>query len=85
MGLLVALRALVASARLPERRKTTKALIWVAILFMGKFYARELNLGQTNILLGGDADGALPRGSRARHWLDAAFWSAWPSSSSRTR
>lgn len=37
---------------LPERRRSTQALAWLTILFMGKFYARELNLGQTNVLLG---------------------------------
>ena len=36
---------------IPDRRKTTKALIWASILLMGKFYASELNLGQTNVLL----------------------------------
>jgi Glycosyltransferase family 87 len=44
---------------LPERRKSERALIWFAILFMGKFYAHELNLGQTNILLGTILIGAL--------------------------
>jgi hypothetical protein len=37
---------------LPGRRLSTRALVWVSILLMGKFYAHELNLGQTNILLG---------------------------------
>ena len=37
---------------LPEKRLTEHALMWFAILFVGKYYARELNLGQTNILLG---------------------------------
>lgn len=36
---------------LPDRRKSTKALVWASILLMGKFYASELNLGQTNLLL----------------------------------
>jgi len=44
---------------LPERRRSEKALIWFAILFMGKFYAHELALGQTNILLGTLLVGAL--------------------------
>jgi len=44
---------------LPERRLTERALIWFSILFMGKFYAHELNLGQTNILLGAILTGAL--------------------------
>lgn len=37
---------------LPERRRSTQALAWLSILLMAKFYAHELNLGQTNILLG---------------------------------
>jgi len=37
---------------LPEKRRTERVLIWLAILFVGKYYARELNLGQTNLLLG---------------------------------
>jgi hypothetical protein len=44
---------------LPERRRSERALIWLAILFMGKFYVRELNLGQTNILLATVLVGAL--------------------------
>lgn len=37
---------------LPARRLTERALVWFAVLFMGKFYVRELVLGQTNALLG---------------------------------
>jgi hypothetical protein len=37
---------------LPERRRSERALLWLTILFMAKFYAHELTLGQTNILLG---------------------------------
>jgi hypothetical protein len=37
---------------LPDRRRSTQALAWLSILLMAKFYAHELNLGQTNILLG---------------------------------
>ena len=37
---------------LPARRRSTTALAWLTILLMAKFYAHELNLGQTNILLG---------------------------------
>jgi hypothetical protein len=44
---------------LPERRKSERVLVWFAILLMGKFYAHELNLGQTNILLGTVLVGAL--------------------------
>jgi hypothetical protein len=41
-----------AVALVPDRRLSVGALTWFAILFMGKFYARELHLGQTNVLLG---------------------------------
>jgi hypothetical protein len=37
---------------LPERRRSERALLWLTALFMLKFYAHELTLGQTNILLG---------------------------------
>ena len=39
-------------ALVPDRRLSVAALTWLAIVFMGKFYARELHLGQTNVLLG---------------------------------
>jgi hypothetical protein len=37
---------------LPERRRSERALYWLAALLVGKFYVRELVLGQTNLLLG---------------------------------
>ena len=37
---------------LPDRRRSTSLLAWLTVLMMAKFYAHELNLGQTNILLG---------------------------------
>ncbi len=39
-------------AALPERRQSERALLWLAIVLMAKFYAHELLLGQTNLLLG---------------------------------
>lgn len=39
-------------AALPARRLSERALIWVAIVLMAKFYAHELLLGQSNLLLG---------------------------------
>ena len=36
----------------PEKRLSIKALVWIAVLFMGKSYAHEVQLGQTNVLLG---------------------------------
>jgi Glycosyltransferase family 87 len=36
---------------LPERRRPETWLTWLTVLLMAKFYAHELTLGQTNILL----------------------------------
>jgi hypothetical protein len=48
------------SARgLPERRRTERALLWITFLLMAKFYAHELTLGQSNLLLGALLVGAL--------------------------
>ena len=44
---------------LPERNLSEKTLIWLAVLFGLKFYARELMLGQTNALLAVMLVGAL--------------------------
>lgn len=44
---------------LPERRRSARVLAALAVLFMIKFYAHELTLGQTNILLGTLLVGAL--------------------------
>ena len=44
---------------LPERRRTERLLLWMAVLLMAKFYAHELALGQTNIVLGVLLVGAL--------------------------
>jgi hypothetical protein len=44
---------------LPERRRTERLLLWMAVLLMAKFYAHELTLGQTNIVLGVLLVGAL--------------------------
>ena len=38
-------------AALPERRLSQRTLVWFAIALMAKFYAHELLLGQTNLLL----------------------------------
>ena len=51
VGLLVALVRWSVGA-LPERRLATRVLVCFAIVLMAKFYARELLLGQTNLLLG---------------------------------
>jgi len=44
---------------LPARHRSLQGLAWLTILLMAKFYAHELNLGQSNILLGVILVGAL--------------------------
>jgi len=44
---------------IPERRRPFRVLLWLTVLFMAKFYAHELTLGQSNILLGVVLVGAL--------------------------
>jgi hypothetical protein len=44
---------------LPERRHTERALLWITFLLMAKFYAHELTLGQSNLLLGALLVGAV--------------------------
>ncbi len=51
IGLLAALLRWSVAA-LPERRLSQRILLWIAIVLMAKFYARELLLGQSNLLLG---------------------------------
>jgi hypothetical protein len=46
-------------AALPERRHSERLLLWVTVILMAKFYAHELLLGQTNLLLGAMLVGAL--------------------------
>jgi hypothetical protein len=36
---------------LPDRRRTAGFLIWLIVLAMGKFYVREVGLGQSNVLM----------------------------------
>ena len=38
-------------AMLPDRRRRAAFLVWLTILAMGKFYVREVGLGQSNVLL----------------------------------
>ncbi len=61
---------------LPDRRLSTRALVAVAILFLGKFYAHELNLGQANILLGVILVGALRMGQQGHATLAGALFGA---------
>jgi hypothetical protein len=51
VGLLAALLRWSITA-LPERRLSQRTLLFFAIVLMAKFYAHELLLGQTNLLLG---------------------------------
>ena len=44
---------------LPERRRTERVLLWITFLLMAKFYAHELTLGQSNLLLAALLVGAL--------------------------
>ena len=53
----------------PDRRRTRRWLVLLTILFVGKFYVRELTLGQTNALLGVALVGALMAVQRRRPWL----------------
>ena len=38
-------------ALLPDRRRSAAFLVWLTVLAMGKFYVREVGLGQSNLLL----------------------------------
>jgi len=49
---LLCLFILAAVQSVPDKRLTDRVLMWAAILFVGKYYGRELYLGQTNVLLG---------------------------------
>jgi len=67
IGLLVAVIRWSITA-LPDRRLSQRVLMWAAIVLMAKFFAHELLLGQTNLLIGGlllAALVALQRGHRA--------------------
>ena len=54
---------------LPEQRKTTAALVTVTVVAMGKFYARELGLGQVNLLFAVTVAGAVLAMRRHREGL----------------
>ena len=72
VALLVALVRLSVRA-LPDRRLSPRQLTWLAVLLMAKFYAHELNLGQTNILLGVLLVGALTAADAQRAPLAGAL------------
>jgi hypothetical protein len=54
-------------AALPDKRFTSRALTWLAVLLVGRFYVHELDLGQTNILLGVMLVTAFAAVSNGRH------------------
>jgi alpha-1,2-mannosyltransferase len=65
---------LVLSVRLlPDQRKTTAFLVVSAILVMAKFYARELDMGQVNLLFAVAAVGALLAMKMGRELLAATL------------
>ena len=75
VGSVALLFALIAiSVRLlPEQRKATPLLVLSAIVVLAKFYARELDLGQVNLLFGVAAAGALLAMKTGREMLAAAL------------
>ena len=58
---------------LPGRRLPRAVLVWGAILIVGKYYARELNLGQSNILLGVTLMAALLAAESGTRWAAGLF------------
>jgi hypothetical protein len=67
IGLLVAVLRWSVTA-LPDKRLPRRVLMWAAIILMAKFFAHELLLGQTNLLIGAlllAALVAVQRGQRA--------------------
>jgi len=72
VGLIVALISF--SIRLlPEQRKPTWVLAVITVLVMGKFYARELDLGQVNLAFAVAATGAYLAMKARREMLAAAL------------
>jgi hypothetical protein len=58
---------------LPEQRRPTWVLAVMAVLVMGKFYARELDLGQVNLAFAVAATGAFVAMKARREMLAAAL------------
>jgi hypothetical protein len=57
----------------PDRRLTEQRLMWLTLLFCGKFYLKELVFGQTNLLLGVVLMGALIAAQRDRPIVSGAL------------
>jgi hypothetical protein len=72
VGLLTVL--IVFSVRLlPEQRKPTALLVFAAIVVLAKFYARELDMGQVNLLFAVAATGAFLAMKTGRELLAATL------------
>jgi hypothetical protein len=61
---------------LPERRMTARVLVGLTVLAMGKFYVREIGLGQANLLLAVCVLAALDAGRRGRDPLAGVLLAA---------
>jgi hypothetical protein len=61
---------------LPDRRKSAAFLIWLTVLVMGKFYVREVGLGQSNLLLAVLVLAAVARWYRGRDAAAGALLAA---------
>jgi Glycosyltransferase family 87 len=59
---------------LPQRRKSTAVLVASAILAVGRYYPRELDLGQVNLIFAVAATGALVAVKARRDILAAALF-----------
>ena len=72
IGLLVAVVRWSITA-LPDRRLSQRVLMWAAIVLMAKFFAHELLLGQTNLLIGALLMAALVAVQRGQRAAAGAF------------
>jgi hypothetical protein len=61
---------------LPDRRMSARVLVGLTVLAMGKFYAREIGLGQANLLLAVLVLVALDAGRRGRETLAGVLLAA---------
>lgn len=75
VGLLVLLVSL-SLAHLPDRRRGAGVLVGLIVLAMGKFYVREVGLGQTNLLLAVLVLGAVAQSRARRDGLAGALLAA---------
>lgn len=59
----------ISAGLLPDRRTAVRPLLWLTVLVTGKFWVKELVLGQTNVLLGLALIGVLVAARRGRPLL----------------